>query len=167
MFMGPHIRLRDVVCITRPKEYGMRILTCLPARSKYWLATVRWASRSYSACILCLLWQTTVLWTQEAIVHTQGLQLKWHLREFFFLAAVGLTTSIAAAVVLWRNIGSMHKAPILTALASGYMALLLHGFARWGSHRKGLAEILICFCMCTTAPAEHTGEDILLCMLFW
>lgn len=72
-------------------------------------------------------------------MHTQGLQLKWHLQEFFFLAAVGLITSIIATVVLWRNIGSMHKAPILTALASGYMALLLHAVARWGCHSSGLA----------------------------
>lgn len=60
----------------------------------------------------------------------QALQLKWHLQEFFFLAAVTLSTFIVVAVVLWRNVGNMHEAPILTALASVYMALLLHGTTR-------------------------------------
>ncbi|CAL5224619.1 g7335 [Coccomyxa viridis] len=70
-----------------------------------------------------------------------ALQLKWHLQEFFFLAAVALSTFIVAAVVLWRNIGSIHEAPILTALASGYMALLLHGTTRfaYGMYRRSRA----------------------------
>ena len=60
----------------------------------------------------------------------QALQLKWHLQEFFFLAAVTLSTFLVAAVVLWRNLGNIHQAPILTALASVYMALLIHGITR-------------------------------------
>ena len=58
------------------------------------------------------------------------MQLKWHLREFFFLAAVAVSTLIASAVVLWRNVGNTQKAPLLTAAASGYIALLLYATAR-------------------------------------
>ena len=64
------------------------------------------------------------------MVQMQGLQLKWHLQEFFFLAAIAVITFTASAVVLWRNIGNIHNAPILTALAAAYMAVLLHAVIR-------------------------------------
>jgi len=61
----------------------------------------------------------------------QGMQLYWHLGEFFFQSAVTLITFIAAATVLWRNVGNNQQSPILTALSSGYMALLLYAVIRY------------------------------------
>ena len=56
----------------------------------------------------------------------QVLQLQWHLKEFFFLTAVGLITFIASALVLWSNVRASQKAAVPTALSSGYMALLIY-----------------------------------------
>ena len=56
----------------------------------------------------------------------QVLQLQWHLKEFFFLTAVGLITFIASALVLWSNVSASQMAAVPTALSLGYMMLLIY-----------------------------------------
>ena len=90
---------------------------------KYYMPSFRFLfSETQSAPSTCV----------TAAVLSQGLQLKWHLREFFFLASVAIITFITSATVLWRNVGSTNKAPVLTALSSGYLALLSFGIIRCG-----------------------------------
>ena len=61
-----------------------------------------------------------------AALSMQVLQLQWHLKEFFFLTAVGLITFTASALVLWSNVRASQMAALPTVLSSGYMALLIY-----------------------------------------
>ena len=62
----------------------------------------------------------------NAAVLMQVLQLQWHLKEFFFLTAVGLITFTASALVLWCNVRASQMAAVPTALSLGYMTLLIY-----------------------------------------
>ena len=68
----------------------------------------------------------------KAAVLMQVLQLQWHLKEFFFLTAVGLITFLASALVLWSNVRASQMAAVPTALSLGYMTLLIYIAVRWG-----------------------------------
>ena len=62
---------------------------------------------------------------------SQVLQLQWHLREFFFLTAVGLITFLASALVLWSNLRASQMAAVPTALSLSYMMLLIYLAVRY------------------------------------